>query len=124
MSYVQTYESYSSGNILNEVSAESIDLLKERLIKLKETGERLKKKDWAGLIDKKKASVENAQAKKDSLRLAVAQREYQITTLRQRKSMLRQDMMATEMEFLKSKLVYQQESLKIAEQIEKLKPKQ
>lgn len=124
MSYVQTYESYSSGNILNEVSAESIDLLKERLIKLKETGERLKKKDWAGLINKKKASVENAQAKKDSLRLAVAQREYQITTLRQRKSMLRQDMMATEMEFLKSKLVYQQESLKIAEQIEKLKPKQ
>lgn len=124
MIYVQTYESYSSGNILNEVSAESIDLLKERLIKLKETGERLKKKDWAGLIDKKKASVENAQAKKDSLRLAVAQREYQITTLRQRKSMLRLDMMSTEMEFLKSKLVYQQESLKIAEQIEKLKPKQ
>lgn len=124
MSYVQTYENYISGDILNEVTADSIESLKERIAKLQQTGERLKKKDWAGIIERKKKSVDNAKAKKDDLRLAVAQREYDVTILRQQKTALRLDMMTKEIEFLQAKFTYQQESLKIAEQIEKLKPKQ
>jgi hypothetical protein len=123
MNYVKTYESFV-GDVLNEVTDESIKTLSERITKLQQTGERLKKKDWAGIIERKKKSVDNAKIKKDDLRLAVAQREYDVTVLRKGKNDLRLDMMTKEIEFLQAKLTYQQESLKIKQQIEKLKPKQ
>ena len=123
MNYVKTYESFV-GDVLNEVTDDSIKTLGERITKLQQTGERLKKKDWAGIIERKKKSVDNAKIKKDDLRLAVAQREYDVTVLRKGKNDLRLDMMGKEIEFLQAKLTYQQESLKIKQQIEKLKPKQ
>jgi hypothetical protein len=123
MNYVKTYESFI-GDVLNEVTDDSIKTLSERITKLQQTGERLKKKDWAGIIERKKKSVDNAKIKKDDLRLAVAQREYDVTVLRKGKNDLRLDMMGKEIEFLQAKLTYQQESLKIKQQIEKLKPKQ
>ena len=103
MGYVQTFESYIGGGSLNEVTTDSIQSLQDRIKQLQEVGTKLKKKNWDELIEKKKKSIDNAKAKKDDLRLAVAQREYDVTVLRKQKNDLRMDMMTKEIEFLQSK---------------------
>ena len=123
MNYVKTYESYISGDFINEASTDSIQSLQDRIKQLQDTGTKLKAKDWAATIERKKKSVDSAKEKKDNLRLAVAEREYQIVELKKQKSDLRINMISKEIEFLQSKLTYQQESVAIQDQIEKLKPK-
>lgn len=121
MNYVKTYEHFSFGSDLNEASEESVNNTKERIKQLTATGTRLKEKDYKSLIAKKKATINTAKEQKDSLKIQMAERELQITLLRSKKHDLRISMMQQEIIFLNQKLTYQTESVKIKEEIDKLK---
>lgn len=121
MSYVKTYENFIFGSNLNEASEDSVNITKERIEHLKATGTKLKEKDYKSLIEKKKAAINTAKEQKDSLKTQMAERELQITLLRSKKHDLRISMMQQEIMFLNQKLTYQTESVKIKDEIDKLK---
>ena len=121
MNYIQTFEHYSFGSDLNEASENSVKNLQDRIKQLTDTGTKLKAKNFNDLIAKKKASINKAKEQKDNLKTQIAEREMKITELRSQKHELRLGMIRQEIMFLNQKLTYQQESVKIKSQIEKLK---
>lgn len=106
---------------LNEVSDDILQNLQERIKNLTVTAQKLKDKDFTGLMDKKKSALDSAKESKDNLRTQIAQRNLNITKLRMQNHQLRTDMVSKEIDFLNQKLTYQQESLKIKDAIDNLR---
>jgi hypothetical protein len=121
MNYVKTFEHYSFGGDLNEASEDSVKNLQARIAGLQKTGERLASKDWKDLLDKKKRAIDSAKEKKDSLKIQLAEREYNLAQLKMQKSTLRQDMIKKELVFLQSKIEYQTQSVELDAEIKKIK---